>query len=313
MNVFSDRVDKPKLKNTCVTVGTFDGLHIGHKNILDVLINIAKEKQLKSTVVSFDPHPRSVVSNSYEIKILTDVEEKKEILNAFGIDNFYLINFTPEFSNQSSEEFVKNFLIDRLDAKHVVVGHDHKFGKGRGGDADSLTDLGIKYGFEVTSVDAVKQNDEIVSSSKIRNALIEGNVEQANLFLGRSYSLQGEIVTGAKRGRILGFPTANLQMFNTSKLIPQNGVYAVGCELNNEKLSGVMNIGYRPTFNDTAELVPEVHLFNFNRMIYGEVLKINFIKRIRAEKKFNSKEELIEQIELDKKKAAEILDVVITN
>jgi len=313
MEVYSDKNDIQKLKNTCVTIGTFDGLHVGHQNILTVLKSIAKEKNLKSTVVSFHPHPRRVVKESYDIKILTTIDEKKEILESLGIDNFYLINFTSEFSQQSSEEFVKNYIVDRFGAKHIVVGHDHKFGKDRNGDANSLNELGKQYGFEVTSVDAVTFNEEIISSSNIRNALIDGNIDKANEFLGRSYLLQGEIVTGAKRGRILGFPTANLNISNSNKLIPQNGVYAVGCELNGEKLNGVMNIGYRPTFDDVKELVPEVHLFNFNRNIYGEILKVNFIQRIRAEKKFGSKEELIEQIELDKKEAAKVLAVELTN
>lgn len=313
MKVFFDKNDLQKLENTCVTIGTFDGLHIGHQNILDVLINIAKEKNLQSTVVSFDPHPRRVVKDSYDIKILTTIDEKIEILESLGIDNFYLINFTTEFSQQTSEEFVKNYITGRFDAKHLVVGHDHKFGRNRGGDAESLRNLGNKYGFNVTSVDAVKLNDEIISSSNIRKALINGDIEKANSFLGRSYSIQGEVVTGAKRGKIMGFPTANLNVGNTNKLIPQTGVYAVGCELNGEKLNGVMNIGYRPTFDDTTGLVPEVHLFNFNRMIYGEVLKVNFIRRIRSEKKFASKEELIKQIELDKKEAAKVLAVELTN
>lgn len=313
MKVFFDKNDLQKLENTCVTIGTFDGLHVGHQNILNVLINIAKEKKLQSTVVSFDPHPRRVVKDSYDIKILTTIDEKIEILEALGIDNFYLINFTTEFSQQSSDEFVKNYITGRFDAKHVVVGHDHKFGKNRGGDAQALNKLGSQYGFGVTSVDAVKLDDEIISSSNIRKALIDGNIEKANAFLGRSYSMKGEVVTGAKRGRILGFPTANLSVGSTNKLIPQNGVYAVGCELNGEKLNGVMNIGYRPTFDDTTGLVPEVHLFNFNRLIYGETLKINFIQRIRAEKKFASKEDLINQIELDKKEAAKVLAVELTN
>ncbi len=313
MKVFFDKNDLQKLENTCVTIGTFDGLHVGHQNILNVLKNIAKEKKLQSTVVSFDPHPRRVVKDSYDIKILTTIDEKIEILEALGIDNFYLINFTTEFSQQSSDEFVKNYITGRFDAKHVVVGHDHKFGKNRGGDAQALNKLGSQYGFGVTSVDAVKLDDEIISSSNIRKALIDGNIEKANAFLGRSYSMKGEVVTGAKRGRILGFPTANLSVGSTNKLIPQNGVYAVGCELNGEKLNGVMNIGYRPTFDDTTELVPEVHLFNFNRLIYGETLKINFIQRIRAEKKFASKEDLINQIELDKKEAAKVLAVELTN
>ena len=312
MEVFSDKKDL-KLKNTCVTIGTFDGLHLGHQNILNVLTNIAKEKNLTSTVVSFDPHPRKVVKNSYDIKILTTVDEKKEILESLGIDNFYLINFTTEFSQQSSEEFVKNYIVERFNAKHIVVGHDHKFGKDRNGDAESLSKLGKDYGFEVTSVDAVKLNDEIISSSIIRNKLIDGDIEKANNFLGRSYCMQGKVVTGAKRGRILGFPTANLNVGNPNKLIPQTGVYAVGCVLNGEKLNGVMNIGYRPTFDDVTELVPEVHLFNFNRNIYGEILKVNFIQRIRAEKKFASKDALINQIELDKKEAAKVLAVELTN
>lgn len=313
MKILSDKNDKQKLKNTCVTIGTFDGLHIGHQIILSVLSNIAKQKNLQSTVVSFDPHPRKVIAKNDDIKILTTLDEKQEILKQLGTENFYLINFTEKFSEQTSEEFVKNFIVDRFDAKHVVVGHDHKFGKDRGGNADALRKLGEKYGFDVTSVDAVKLNNEIVSSTIIRQALIEGDIERANTFLGRSYTMQGEVVAGAKRGRILGFPTANLGMRNSDKLIPQTGVYAVGCDLNGEDLHGVMNIGYRPTFADTTELVPEVHLFNFNRIIYGEILKINFIKKIRHEKKFASKDELISQIELDKKAAAKILAVEITN
>lgn len=313
MNIFSDKSDKQKLNNTCVTIGTFDGLHLGHQNILDVLSNIAKENKLQTTVVSFDPHPRRVVSNNFDIKILTTIDEKKEILKSLGIDNFYLINFTKEFSRQTSEEFVKNYIIDQFDAKHLVVGHDHEFGKDRGGDEEALRTLGNKYGFDVTSVDAVKLDDDIISSSKIRTALQNGEIEKANSFLGRSYSLQGEVVTGAKRGRILGFPTANLSLSSSNKLIPQRGVYAVGCELNGDVLNGVMNIGYRPTFADTEELVSEVHLFNFDRDIYGETLKVKFMRRIRAEKKFASKEELITQIELDKKEAAKVLAVSLTN
>ena len=309
MKSFLDKIDKHKLKNTCVTIGTFDGLHLGHQSILNVLKKIANEKNLESTVVSFDPHPRTVVSNNHDVKILTMVDEKEEILKSLKIDNYYLINFTEDFSHQTSEEFVKNFIVDRFDAKHVVVGHDHRFGRDRVGDSTALSDLGNQYGFGVTSVDAVKVNDEIVSSSKIRSSLLEGDVEKANSFLGRSYSMRGEVVIGAQRGRILGFPTANLQLGNPDKLVPQNGVYAVGCELNDENLFGVMNIGFRPTFTDKKELVPEVHLFNFNRDIYGEILKVKFMKRIRAEKKFESKEELINQIEADKQKAAEVLEV----
>lgn len=312
MKFYFDKNDGSKLSNTCVTIGTFDGLHLGHQNILDVLKNIAEEKNLNTTVVSFDPHPRRIVKESFDIKILTTIEEKREFLEELGVDNFYIINFTEEFSKQSSEEFVKNYIVDRFDAKHIVVGHDHKFGKDRGGDADSLLKLGDQFGFGVTSVDAVENNGEIISSTKIREALTSGDVEKANAYLGRSYSLQGEVVKGANRGRILGFPTANLHLGNQNKLIPQNGVYAVGCTLKGKQFYGVMNIGYRPTFNDTKELVPEVHIFKFNRNIYGERLKINFIKRIRPEKKFDSKDELITQIELDKQKAVEIMKVEIS-
>lgn len=311
MKFYFDKNDGNKLSNTCVTIGTFDGLHLGHQNILNVLKNIAKEKELNTTVVSFDPHPRRIVKKSFDIKILTTIDEKREFLEELGIDNFYIINFTEDFSKQTSEEFVKNYIVDRFDAKYLVVGHDHKFGKDRGGDTESLQKLGSELGFGITSVDAVENQGEIISSTKIRDALLNGDVEKANNYLGRSYSLQGEVVKGASRGRVLGFPTANLQLGNQNKLIPQNGVYAVGCSLNDDQLYGVMNIGYRPTFNDTKELVPEVHIFKFNRNIYGDTLKINFIKRIRPEKKFDSKDELITQIELDKQKAAEIMEVEI--
>ncbi len=311
MKFYSDKTNDIKLENTCVTIGTFDGLHLGHQDIINVLKNIGERENLSTTVVSFNPHPRRVVKESYDIKILTTLDEKKELLEKLGVDNFYVIEFTEDFSKQSSEEFVKNYIVDRFDAKHVVVGHDHKFGRDRGGDADSLCRLGEKYGFEVTSVDAVKQSEEIISSSKIRNALKYGEIEKANKYLGRSYTLEGKVVEGAKRGRILGFPTANLDTADNNKLIPQTGVYAVGCRLNDEQLHGVMNIGYRPTFNDDKELVPEVHIFKFNKNIYDEKLEINFIQRIRAEKKFSSKEELITQIEKDKKEAAKILGVEI--
>lgn len=308
MNIYSDTTEN-KLKNTCVTIGTFDGVHKGHRDILSVLKNIARKNDLNSTVVTFYPHPRTVISENYDMSILTTKEEKIELLQQLDIDNLYIINFTKEFAGQTSEEFVKNYIVEKFDAKHVVIGHDHKFGKDRSGDENKLKELGEKFNFNVTAVKPVYEDGELISSTKIRNALNDGDVEKAAKFLGRNYSLAGKVVEGAKRGRILGFPTANLDIDNSMKLIPLSGVYAVKCSLEGEELNGVMNIGYRPTFEDDNQLVVEVNIFNFNRDIYGKKLKIDFIKRIRPERKFSSKEELISQIENDKAEAAKVLEV----
>lgn len=300
INVFRDISEIKKEENTAVTIGTFDGLHIGHQQILDVLKEKASQNNCRTFVVTFEPHPRLVLSKENGIKILTPIEEKIKVFENSGVENLLIINFTKEFSQQTSVEFIENFIIGKIGAKEIVIGYDHKFGKDRGGDESTFRKIAEKFNFELTVVPAEKINGEIVSSTKIRHALNEGDLEKVNSYLNRNYFFHGKVVKGAGRGKTLGFPTANVKLNNENKLIPKTGVYAVKCLVSGETVFGVMNIGVRPTFENLDEPVIEVNLFNFDKEIYGENIEIEFLKRIRDEKKFNSKEELIKQIERDK-------------
>jgi len=305
MKVYKDSSEFVKQKNTVITVGTFDGLHKGHLRILEKLIEKSKEVNGTNVLLTFEPHPRSVLS-SFELKILTTIDEKKEILEKAGIENLIVQNFNMEFSQMTSEQFIKKILIDDIGISHIIVGHDHKFGKDRLGDEEKLRELGKQLNFGVTTVTAEKINDEIISSTKIRNALLEGHVDNAALLLGRNYSFSGYVVKGAQRGRTLGFPTANIQPDSVYKALPRNGVYAVYCKCADDYFSGVMNIGYRPTFENKNEIIIEVHLLDFDKDIYGEKLTVELMEYIRDEKKFASKDELIYQIEADKRTVQEI-------
>jgi riboflavin kinase/FMN adenylyltransferase len=300
-------------KNSVLTVGTFDGVHLGHAEIFRLVKSIADENDFASYVVTFDPHPRTVVSEDYKLRLLNSFNEKVDLLAEFGIDYLVVINFTKAFAEQSSEEFIKNFLVDKFSLKHFVIGHDHKFGKDRLGNESKLREYGNKYNFSVSAVEPIYVDDILISSTNIRNLLGEGNLYEANKLLGRNYEFNGKVISGSTRGKLLGFPTANISSENNNKLIPLKGVYAVRCQLNDEEIFGVMNIGTRPTFEEDGNLVIEVHLFDFNKDIYGEKLKIELVSRIRNEVKFNSKEELIYQIEKDKKKAIQILGTLINS
>lgn len=306
MNIFTDRSEIKFDKKSIVTVGSFDGLHRGHIKIINELLSISKINNETNVVVTFDPHPRSVLSQYSEVSILTSLEEKKMIFENLNVENLLVIHFTREFSQLSSEEFIQKFLIEKLNASHIVIGHDHKFGKDRLGDENKLREIGLKLGFTVSSVQPECVDDEIISSTKIRKFLINGELDKANLFLGRYYSICGIVVKGAQRGRTLGFPTANVQIDDIKKAFPKVGVYVTKCFLKDEVRFGVMNIGYRPTFENKQELVPEVYILDFNRDIYGEKIRVEFIKRLRGEIKFNSKDDLIHQIEKDKKEAEKI-------
>lgn len=302
MKVYNDLFLIEKNDNTIITIGTFDGVHLGHQEIFNVLINKSKNNGCRSFVITFEPHPRLVIQPNSDLKFLTTFEEKVEILRNMGIDNLLVIPFTKEFSELTSEEFFRKYILDGTGIKKMVIGYDHRFGKGRDGDEQKIRELGTANNFEVQKTDAVTVNETVVSSSKIRNALFEGGVKTASQMLGRNYSFAGKVVVGDKRGRELGFPTANIQPENELKQIPKNGVYAVKVFLEERTFDGVMNIGLRPTFKETKVVLSEVHILNFNEDIYGKHIRIEFIERIRDEKKFGSKEELIKQIEIDKQK-----------
>ena len=307
MRVYNDLIFIEKNDNTIITIGTFDGVHLGHQEIFNVLINKSKNNRCRSFVITFEPHPRMVIQPNSDLKLLTTFDEKVKILEEMGIDNLLVIPFTKEFSQLTSEEFFRQYILDGIGIKKMVIGYDHHFGKGRDGDEQKIRELGALNNFEVQKTEAVTIIETVVSSSKIRHALSEGEVKTAAQMLGRDYSFAGKVVVGDKRGRELGFPTANIQLENELKQIPKNGVYAVKVFLEERIFNGVMNIGLRPTFKDTKIVLSEVHILNFNEDIYGKRISVEFIDRIRDEKKFGSKEELIKQIEIDKQKTELLL------
>ena len=308
MQVFNSIKDLKKNKNTVLTLGTFDGIHPGHLKIIDKLVDCSKEKGCRNVVITFHPHPRTVLSSGNDVKMLTTQEERKDLLEKHGVDNFLTINFTKEFASLTAEQFIYDYLINGIGVSEIVLGHDHHFGKGRSGNVDLLKIIGAKENFIVTTVDAFYINDEIVSSTKIRNALIDGDLKKANILLGRNYSFSGTVIGGDKRGRELGYPTANIKLSSQEKLLPAIGIYAVRVLLNNEKHIGLLSIGKRPTFYSAGELVTEVYIYNFNREIYDEVVTIELVKRLRGEEKFNSANDLINQMDKDKENGLKIFN-----
>jgi riboflavin kinase/FMN adenylyltransferase len=310
MKIYKSINEIDKNENTVLTIGTFDGIHEGHKVLFDKLKEYSLQNNLRNIVVTFEPHPRTVVSN-YQIKLLTTLEEKGKLLEQLGIENLLVINFSKEFSQQSADEFIANVICGKIGVKHIIVGHDHKFGKDRNGNDLELIELGVENNFTVEKVEPVKYDDEIISSTKVRDALLNGDVKKANNFLGHNYCFHGTVVRGVSRGTILGFPTANIEVEDEDKLIPKNGVYIVKALVEEEIVYGVMNVGLRPTFADTLSVVIEAHLFEFNKDVYGKLIKIELLKRIRDEQKFNNKEELIYQIGKDKREAIQFVGKII--
>ncbi|PMP97407.1 MAG: riboflavin biosynthesis protein RibF [Thermodesulfobacterium geofontis] len=297
--------DLPLPFETVITIGSFDGIHLGHKALFEETKNLAYLLNIKPAIVSFDPHPRMVLFPESNLKLLTTLEEKLYLLSKLEIENLILIPFTKAFSELSHDLFVQEYIVDKLKAKGIIVGFNFRFGKNRRGDIDYLNKIAQKYNFIVKAIPPVTLNNIIISSSKIRNFIEMGQIEEANKLLGRPYFIMGKVIKGKGRGKNLGFPTANIEV-SPIKLLPPAGVYAVWVTLNNEKLKGALNIGKRPTFEE-KEISVEVHIFNFNKNIYGETLKIELIKRIREEKKFSSADELKDQIKKDCKLIEQIL------
>ncbi len=287
-----------KHKKTIITIGTFDGVHLGHQKILENVVKKAKENGSRSLVITFDPHPRFVVSPDYNLQLLTTTDEKLTILETTEIDNVLVINFTKEFSQMSYEDFIKKIICDQIGVEHIIVGYDHKFGKNRGGDKSKILEMSDECNFNVSSVDEIFVDNEVVSSTKIRNALKAGNLDKANKFLGRNYFFNGKVIRGAQRGRELGYPTANIQP-DANKVIPGNGVYFVKVFIKDEEYFGLMNIGTRPTFEHLQRPIIETYIFGLNKNIYSKMIKTEVIKKIRDEVKFVTKDSLIEQIKKD--------------
>lgn len=298
-------------ENTILTLGTFDGIHLGHQEIIKKMINISSENGLRNFVVTFHPHPRRIVSPDQKIKLLSLPEEQEKILNKLGVQNLLVINFTKEFSQLSPQQFIEKYLVELLGVNRVVIGYDHHFGKGRGGNVGLLEDAGRKFGFEVIEIPPFLIDGDTVSSTKIRNALEAGEIGIANKMLGRYYSFSGQVVGGDKRGRELGYPTANIKMDSEDKLLPALGIYAVQVKIDEIDHLGLLSIGKRPTFYEQGEIIPEVYVYDFNKEIYGSKVEVKIVARLRGEEKFNSAEELISQMDKDKENGLKILNKII--
>lgn len=296
------------IKNAVVTIGTFDGIHLGHQEIISRIIELAKSVDGETALVTFWPHPRYVLSQNHDnLKLLTTFDEKAEILDQLGLDHIVKVNFTKEFSQWTSEQFIQRIIISALHTKRLVIGYDHRFGKDRKGGFKHLKEHSGRYGFEVEEISKQTIDDVGISSTKIRNAIEAGQVELAHDFLGRYYEINGKVVSGDKIGKTLGFATANIHVEEAYKLVPADGAYAVIVEINDNEYKGMLNIGYRPTVDGKSKKI-EANIFNFSDEIYGEKIKISFIKRLRDEIKFDSKEELSKQLQKDKEKALQILN-----
>ncbi len=293
-------------QKSIVTIGTFDGVHIGHQKIIKKLIKTAKEKELTSVVLTFFPHPRMVLQNNPNIQLLNTIEERKELLSSFGVEDIYIQEFTKEFSELSAHDFVKTLLVDTLNAKHIIIGYDHQFGKNRSANIDDLKIFGKQFGFDVDEISVQDVDDVAVSSTKIRNALQLGDITTANSYLGYSYFLTGVVIKGKGLGRQINFPTANISIEETYKLVPKHGVYVVKTTIENNVVFGMMNIGTNPTVNGKEQSI-EVHLFDFNADIYGKKLKVELLHRLRDEHHFESVEALQMQLKNDKQNALDYI------
>ena len=303
----------PDFRNAVVTIGTFDGVHIGHRKIIAQLKSEARKINGETIIITFHPHPRKIVSSvPGDVKILNTLPEKLAMLEKAGIDNVVVIPFDHSFANLSAEAYIKDFLYKYFKPQLIIIGYDHRFGKGRIGDYQLLKESGPEFGFEVQQLSEELMHEAVISSTKIRHALLANEIEAANQLLGYPYFFEGVVIEGNKLGRTIGFPTANLHVSNEEKLIPGNGVYAVEIEFSKEKsapnrLKGMMNIGVRPTV-DGKKRVIEVNIFNFNEDIYGHTLIIYVKNYLRGEVKFNGLEELKQQLKTDQEQAARILE-----
>ncbi len=289
-----------------VTVGTFDGIHRGHRLIIEKLIKVARDRHLQTTLLTFDPHPRQVLLGPDKVKLLTTTDEKLLLLQQFPLNCVGVLKFDQRFAQLSYQEFVREILIERLKMKVLVIGYDHGFGKGREGTYENLQKLSAEWGFELYRVNPLVEGQQIIKSSHIRDLLARGNIEEANHLLGHRYFLSGKVIKGRLLGKEIDFPTANLQVTDSAKLIPADGVYAVDVNVDGREFKGMMNIGFRPTLNHSTERSIEVHIHHFDRDIYGQVITVYFKKRLRDEIKFPNLEALIEQLKIDKEQSLEI-------
>jgi riboflavin kinase/FMN adenylyltransferase len=308
MQVHFDVNTLPNIKNAIVSQGTFDGVHLAHKKIIERLKQIASIKDGETVLITFEPHPRMVLfPDDHGLQLLSTLNEKIHLLEKAGIDHLIILPFTKEFSRQTSEQFIRTILVNKIKTNTLVIGYDHRFGKNREGSFEHLKESSSLYGFEVEEIPEQDIDDIAVSSTKIRKALLNNDIQTAQKYLGNSYSLEGKVVKGKQLGRTIGYPTANIEVENTFKLIPQDGVYAVWVWYNKAKFGGMLNIGNNPTVAGKGRSI-EVNIFDFEKEIYTEMLKIEFVSKLRNEEKFNGLDALKAQLHLDKQNALSILN-----
>ncbi len=299
MKIYHDIPSFRNERQTIVTIGTFDGVHLGHKEIIGRLVATALEQNCDSLILTFFPHPRMVLSKQNDLFLLNTLEEKIELLEETGLDHLVIQPFDEAFSRLEAEEFVKTILVDQFNVKKIIIGHDHRFGRNRSADINDLKLFGEKYNFEVAQIEAQEVDNVSVSSTKIRRALGDGDVALANSYLGYNYYLTGKVVQGKQLGRTLGYPTANIQIDEPYKMLPKHGVYAVESFIDGKKVYGMMNIGNNPTVDGQKTSI-EINYFDFESNLYGLKLQVYCLHRIRDEHKFGSIQLLKEQLDKDK-------------
>ena len=299
--------DYKQINSSVITIGTFDGVHVGHQQIIHRLVDTARKNDLQALVLTFFPHPRMVIQNDANIKLINTIDEKAKQLEQLGVDHLVVKEFTKSFSRLTALEYVRDILVNKLKVKHIIVGYDHHFGRNRTANINELKEFGAFYDFEVTEIEPQEVDDVAVSSTKIRSAILEGNILTANKFLGYNFMLTGTVIKGKGLGKTLDFPTANIQIEAAYKLIPKHGVYVVKSQIKGVKVFGMMNIGKNPTVSEGNQTKIEVHFFDFSANLYGAVLKIELLDHLRSEIKFPNIEALKLQLEKDKVDATNAL------
>jgi riboflavin kinase/FMN adenylyltransferase len=312
MKVYNHIDEFKQIKNAVVTIGTFDGVHIGHQKIISRLQEVARQKGGETVILTFFPHPRMILHpDDLNIKLISTMEEKAERLSNLGIDHLIITPFTRDFSNLSPQEYIREVLVKKIGTAQIIIGYDHRFGKDRSGGLKELQHYSSELGYEVEEIPEQDIDDVAISSTKIRNAILSGDVKTAETFLGYPFHLTGKVIKGDQIGRKLGFPTANLFIEESYKLIPSDGIYAVSVDFKTEgtklkSAKGMAYIGHRPTINGMSRNI-EVNIFDFSEDIYGQTIRLNFLEYMRGDQKFNSLEELKEQLGLDEVKARSLL------
>jgi riboflavin kinase/FMN adenylyltransferase len=288
----------PADEASIVTIGTFDGVHLGHQQILKQLIDTSRKSKLKSVLLTFFPHPRMVLQPDISMRLIQTIQEREKALQKTGLDYLVIHPFSTEFSRLSADDYVKQILVEQLNVRKVVVGYDHRFGRNRTASLEDMYHYADIHEFEVIEINAEKIESTAVSSTKIRKAIDEGNIELANTYLGHSFTIEGMVIDGDKRGRELSYPTANIDLQNQHKIVPKQGVYLVKSKLKGRVVYGMMNIGTKPTFDTTMPSI-EVHFLDWNGNLYGQAVQVELLKWVREERKFNTVEELQTQIQAD--------------